>query len=68
MKLATQWIVGLAVGLGLAAVATAQQAYDLPSAGTPEEASIAIEWLIGGTFVVGCLVVAFKPAKRSNLR
>ncbi|MGQ9651103.1 MAG: hypothetical protein ACUVXJ_13420 [Phycisphaerae bacterium] len=27
-----------------------------------------IEWLIGTIFLVGCLVVAFKPSKRSNLK
>ncbi|MHC4442272.1 MAG: hypothetical protein ACYTF1_05705 [Planctomycetota bacterium] len=30
--------------------------------------STAIEWLIAGIFLVGCMVVAFKPAKRSNLK
>ncbi len=32
------------------------------------EKSVAKEWLIGSVFLVGCLVVAFKPAKRANLR
>ncbi|HSW47373.1 MAG TPA: hypothetical protein VLM89_17555 [Phycisphaerae bacterium] len=30
--------------------------------------SSAMEWLIAAAFLVGCLVVAFKPAKRSNLK
>lgn len=67
MKLARQGIGGFIAGLALAGVAAAQQTFDLPPANTPDEASIAIEWLIGAIFVVGCLVVAFKPAKRSNL-
>lgn len=28
----------------------------------------AITWLIGAGFIIGGLVVAFKPAKRSNLQ
>lgn len=28
----------------------------------------AITWLIGAGFIIGALVVAFKPAKRSNLQ
>lgn len=32
----------------------------------PSEGS-AITWLIGAGFIVGALVVAFKPAKRANL-
>jgi hypothetical protein len=31
------------------------------------EKSSAIQWLITVVFLVGCLVVAFKPAKRSKL-
>jgi hypothetical protein len=29
--------------------------------------STAMQWLITAVFLVGCLVVAFKPAKRSKL-
>ncbi|NLX13440.1 MAG: hypothetical protein GXY44_07285 [Phycisphaerales bacterium] len=28
----------------------------------------AMTWLIGACFIIGTLVVAFKPAKRSNLQ
>ncbi|GMU22387.1 MAG: hypothetical protein AMXMBFR13_24730 [Phycisphaerae bacterium] len=44
------------------------QSYELPQGGKPVEKSVAKEWLIGSIFLVGCLVVAFKPAKRSNLQ
>jgi len=30
--------------------------------------STMIEWAIGAVFVVGCLVIAFKPAKRANIK
>ncbi|MDM8008000.1 MAG: hypothetical protein QUV05_17815 [Phycisphaerae bacterium] len=30
--------------------------------------STMIEWVIGTIFLIGCLVVAFKPSKRSNLK
>ncbi len=42
--------------------------YDEPAPKTMSEKSTATEWLIAGAFLVGCLVVAFKPSKRSNLK
>jgi len=30
--------------------------------------STTIEWLIATGFLIGCLVVAFKPAKRANIK
>ena len=42
--------------------------YDEPAPQSMPEKSTATEWLIAGAFLVGCLVVAFKPAKRSNLK
>ena len=33
-----------------------------------DEKSTTIEWLIAAGFLVGCLGVAFKPAKRSNIK
>lgn len=46
------------------------QTYDIPSEveTRAEERSVWKEWLIGSIFLVGCLVVAFKPAKRADLR
>jgi hypothetical protein len=44
------------------------QTYDEPAPQSMTEKSAATEWLITGAFLVGCLVVAFKPAKRSNLK
>lgn len=45
------------------------QTYDLPQPKTvSEEPSLLYPWLFGLAFLVGCLVVAFKPAKRANLQ
>ena len=44
------------------------QAYDEPKPVVLEKKSTAMEWLIAGIFLVGCMVIAFKPAKRSNLK
>ena len=33
-----------------------------------KDVSTMIEWGIASVFVVGCLVIAFKPAKRANLK
>ena len=33
-----------------------------------KEKSVAKEWAIGAVFLVGCLLVAFKPAKRANVK
>ena len=56
-------------GVLLSATPLSAQTYDIPP--EPEtkagERSVAWEWLIGSIFLVGCLVVAFKPAKRANL-
>jgi hypothetical protein len=42
--------------------------YEEPAPKSMNEKSTATEWLITGAFLVGCLVVAFKPSKRSNLK
>ncbi len=54
----------------LSATPLMAQSYDVPVDNGPkvEDRSVAKEWLIGAIFLVGCLVVAFKPAKRANLR
>ncbi len=54
----------------LSATPLLAQSYDVPTESGPkvEDRSVAKEWLIGAIFLVGCLVVAFKPAKRANLR
>lgn len=53
----------------LAATPVLAQTYEaIPPRKVGGEWSVMIEWLIGGVFLIGCLVVAFKPAKRSNLR
>lgn len=44
------------------------QSREVVSRKSGAEESVMIEWLIGAVFLVGCLVVAFKPAKRSNLQ
>lgn len=45
----------------------AQETYPEPKI-APTPPTVMLEWLIGAIFLVACLVVAFKPAKRSNLR
>lgn len=45
----------------------AQQEYEAPQLKT-RDGSTALAWVVGAIFLLGCLVVAFKPAKRSNLR
>ena len=58
----------LAIGV-LALPALAQgPIYDAPALQKIAEQSMLWEWLFGLTFLVGCLVVGFKPAKRSNLK
>jgi len=47
--------------------ALAQKPYQAPTYPTKER-SVLIEWGIGAAFLVCCLVVAFKPSKRSNLK
>jgi hypothetical protein len=45
------------------------QTYELPAPKTSStEPSMLWPWLFGLAFLVGCLVVAFKPAKRANLQ
>lgn len=44
------------------------QTYDAGDFRAAGEQSAAYQWGIGSAFLVGCLVVAFKPARRVNLR
>jgi len=61
-------ILYLVMGLLLTAgPALAQKPYTPPTYSNKER-SVLIEWGIGAAFLVGCLVVAFKPSKRSNLK
>lgn len=50
-----------------AAAALGQPSYEVPTPPVLARDSLWMEWLIGGIFVLGCLVVAFKGAKRSKL-
>ena len=43
------------------------QTYEEQPAPPMNEKSTTIEWLIAAGFLVGCLGVAFKPAKRANI-
>jgi hypothetical protein len=45
----------------------AQRAYAAADPSAREPQSIMLNWGIGAIFLVGGMVVAFKPAKRSNL-
>ena len=49
------------------ASAFAQAPSQGPSFSNVERSTI-LEWGIGALFLIGCLVVAFKPSKRSNLK
>jgi len=62
------WIKALCGMLLSAGPALGQQAYEATQPRAAQEQSVMLEWGIGAIFLVGCLVVAFKPAKRSNLR
>jgi hypothetical protein len=44
------------------------QTYDQQPAPTLNDRSTTMEWLIAAGFLVGCLGVAFKSAKRANLK
>ena len=44
------------------------QSYKAPAAKGLGEGSTTMEWVMTFVFLVGCLIVAFKPAKRSNLK
>ena len=45
------------------------QSYELPPPNvSTTERSLLWPWLYGLAFLIGCLVVAFKPAKRANLQ
>ncbi len=59
----TAWLAFWATALP----AWAQQ-YEAPQPQPVGEQSMMWEWLYGMVFLVGCLAVAFKPAKRSNLQ
>ncbi|MBI4578623.1 MAG: hypothetical protein HY718_02920 [Planctomycetes bacterium] len=58
------WMVGILMTAGHV---WAQQLKVDPSSRAGDDKSTGILWLITAIFVVACLVVAFKPAKRSKL-
>ena len=47
--------------------AMGQLSYPNPSPSTTAKESMWMEWVIAAVFVAGCMVIAFKRAKRSNL-
>lgn len=61
-------LLNILLGLLLSATPLAAQSYQAPEPSKPKEKSVAKEWGIATVFIIGCLVVAFKPAKRANLR
>lgn len=65
MRLLTIWLFGLMVW---ATPLLAQTTYTEPAPKIPAEKGSSVEWLMAAIFMVGCLVVAFKPARRSNLK
>lgn len=59
----------IAAGLLLQAVPVLAQSYELPQPKTVGgESSMLWPWLYGLAFLIGCMAVAFKPAKRANLQ
>ena len=64
MRLLMTWLLGLLVW----ATPLLGQTYNEPSPKIPAEKGTSVEWLMAAIFMVGCLVVAFKPARRSNLK
>ena len=44
------------------------QTYEEQPSPSMHEKSGTVEWLIAAGFLVGCLGVAFKPAKRANIK
>jgi hypothetical protein len=56
------------VHLVCAATVVAQSYTEAPPKEGLEQKGSAFEWLLVAAFLVGTLVVAFKPAKRVNLR
>lgn len=50
------------------AVASAEDAFEKLPLKSQQEPSTLVPWAIAAVFIIGCLVVAFKPSKRSNLR
>jgi hypothetical protein len=56
------------LAMGIAVLPALGQTYEVPPPQMITEQSMLWEWLFGLTFLVGCLVVGFKPAKRSNLQ
>ncbi len=62
-RLAMQTIAALT---GAAAVFA--QEYEVPELSITEAGGSAMDWLFMAGFVIGCMVVAFLPCKRSNLQ
>ncbi len=61
MTTAILWLAGIQTLLAQQAIQE-DSVSEIPSEGS------ALTWLIGAGFIIGALVVAFKPAKRSNLQ
>jgi hypothetical protein len=52
----------------MSALPAVAQTYERDVKKLSGDQSVMYQWLIGTVFLIGSLVVAFKPAKRSNLR
>ncbi|NLE58119.1 MAG: hypothetical protein GX616_07155 [Planctomycetes bacterium] len=64
IRKALYFLTGLLLAVG---PALAQKPYEAPTYSFKPRSTIR-EWGIGAGFLIGCLVVAFKPSKRSNLK
>lgn len=54
--------------LATEALGQADGVYAAPTPKRRADESSLIEWGIGVVFLIGCLVIAFKPSKRSNIQ
>ena len=61
-------LIGAIIGVLLAAGPALAQKYEAPPSKPLSPSTFMVEWGIGTVFLVACLVVGFKPAKRSNLK
>lgn len=62
-----QWMKATGLMLLTTLPVLGQEGYQVEPINSKPESSM-LEWGIGTLFLIGCLVVAFKPSKRSNLK
>jgi len=63
-----RYVVSWLSGIVMCAAPALAQTYEQKIPTSTGEKGVMIEWLIATAFLIACLVVSFKPAKRSNLK